>query len=60
VIDPTDARGPKARTPVLARTDGLFYSGKQNGKLVWPGAVVFAIAGARLLAHRKGLCGLDD
>jgi uncharacterized protein len=60
VIDPTDARGPKARTPVLARTDGLFYSGKQNGKLVWPGAVVFAIAGARLLAHRKGLSGLDD
>ncbi|MDB5875256.1 MAG: Succinylglutamate desuccinylase / Aspartoacylase family protein [Ramlibacter sp.] len=60
VIDPADARGPKARKPVLARTDGLFYSGKQNGKLVWPGAVVFAVAGAKLLAHRKGKSGLDD
>ncbi len=60
VIDPADARGPKARTPILARTDGLFYSGKQNGKLVWPGAVVFAVAGAKLLAHRKGKSGLDD
>lgn len=60
VIDPADARGPKARTPVLARTDGLFYSGKQSGKLVWPGAVVFAIAGSKLLAHRKGMTGLDD
>lgn len=60
VIDPADPRGPKARTPVLARTDGLFYSGKQNGKLVWPGAVVFAVAGAKLLAHRKGKSGLDD
>ncbi len=60
VIDPSDARGPKARKPVLARTDGIFYSGKQSGKLVWPGAVVFAIAGEKLLAHRKGKTGLDD
>ena len=60
VIDPSDPRGPKARKPVIARTDGLFYSGKQNGRLVWPGAVVFAIAGAKLLAHRKGNSGLDD
>ncbi|MBC7603354.1 MAG: succinylglutamate desuccinylase/aspartoacylase family protein [Ramlibacter sp.] len=60
VIDPSDHRGDKARTPVKARTDGLFYSGKQNGKLVWPGAVLFAIAGAKLLAHRKGMTGLDD
>jgi predicted deacylase len=60
VIDPADPRGAKARKPVVARTDGLFYSGKQPGKLVWPGAVVFAIAGAKLLAHRKGKSGLDD
>ncbi|MES3003931.1 MAG: succinylglutamate desuccinylase/aspartoacylase family protein [Pseudomonadota bacterium] len=60
VIDPSDHRGAKARTPVRARTDGLFYSGKQNGKLVWPGAVVFAVAGTKLLAHRKGRDGLDD
>jgi predicted deacylase len=60
VIDPSDHRGAKARTPVLSRTDGFFYSGKQSGKLVWPGAVVFAVAGSKLLAHRKGRDGLDD
>ncbi len=60
VIDPADARGPKARRQVLARTDGILFSGKQPGALAWPGAVVFRIAGAKVLAHRKGMSGLDD
>ena len=60
VIDPSDARGPKARTQVLARTDGILFSRKLDGRLAWPGAVLFRIAGARLLAHRQGLSGLDD
>ena len=60
VIDPADARGPKARTQVLARTDGILFSRKPDGRLAWPGAVLFRIAGARLLAHRKGMSGLDD
>jgi hypothetical protein len=60
VIDPADARGPKARTQIRARTDGILFSRKPNGRLAWPGAVLFRIAGARLLAHRQGMSGLDD
>jgi predicted deacylase len=60
VIDPADARGPKARVQVSARTDGILFSRKLDGRLAWPGAVLFRIAGAKLLAHRQGLSGLDD
>lgn len=60
VIDPADPRGPKARKQVLARTDGILFSGKPNGRLTWPGAVLFRIAGAKPLAHRMGASGLDD
>ena len=60
VIDPADSRGPKARTQVLARTDGILFSRKLDGRLAWPGANVFRIAGAKPLAHRKGMTGLDD
>ena len=60
VIDPSDVRGPRARTQVLARTDGILFSRKVNGRLAWPGMVLFRIAGAKLLAHRKGLSSLDD
>lgn len=60
VIDPGDARGPKARTQVIARTDGILFSRKLDGRLAWPGMVIFRIAGKKHLAHRKGLSGLDD
>ncbi len=60
VIDPMDARGPKARTQVVARTDGILFSRRPNGRLAWPGMVLFRIGGAKLLAHRKGVSGLDD
>ena len=60
VIDPYDVRGPKARTQILARTDGIVFSRKLDGRLAWPGMVVFRIAGATRLAHRKGMSGLDD
>jgi len=60
VIDPADARGPKARTQILARTDGILFSRRPDGQLAWPGKVAFRIAGAKLLAHRKGMTGLDD
>jgi uncharacterized protein len=60
VIDPADARGPKARTQVPARTDGILFSRKLDGRLAWPGAVLFRIAGAKLLSHRQGMSGLDD
>ncbi|TAN54477.1 MAG: succinylglutamate desuccinylase [Betaproteobacteria bacterium] len=60
VIDPMDARGEKARTKVLARTDGILFSRRPNGRLAWPGMVLFRIGGAKLLAHRKGVSGLDD
>ena len=60
VIDPADARGPKARTQILSRTDGILFSRKLDGRLAWPGMVLFRIAGPRVLAHRKGMSGLDD
>ncbi len=60
VIDPMDPRGPKARTQILARTDGILFSRRQAGTLAWPGKVAFRIAGSKLLAHRKGMTGLDD
>ncbi len=60
VIDPADPRGPRARTQMLARTDGILFSRRPDGQVAWPGKVAFRIAGARLLAHRKGLNNLDD
>jgi predicted deacylase len=60
IIDPADPRGPKARTPMLSRTDGMLFSRKRDGGLAWPGMVAFRIAGAKPLAHRKGMSGLDD
>ena len=60
VIDPADARGPKARTQILSRTDGILFSRKPDGRLAWPGAVLYRIAGPKLLAHRKGMSGVDD
>jgi uncharacterized protein len=60
VIEPSDPRGPKARKQVFARTDGILFSRKLDGRLAWPGTVLFRIAGKKRLAHRKGLSGLDD
>jgi len=60
VIDPGDARGPKARTQMLSRTDGILFSRKPDGRLAWPGAVAYRIAGPKVLAHRVGMSGLDD
>ena len=60
VIDPSDARGTKARVQIVARTDGVLFSRKPDGRLAWPGSVVFRIAGPKLLTHRKGMSGLDD
>jgi predicted deacylase len=60
IIDPMDARGPRARTQVLARTDGIVFSRRPDGQIAWPGKVLFRIAGATLLAHRRGMTGLDD
>ena len=60
IIDPRDPGGPAARTPMRARSDGILFSRKRNGGLAWPGMVAFRIAGPRMLAHRKGVSGLDD
>jgi hypothetical protein len=60
IIDPWDHRGPKGRRQVPARTSGILFSRKLDGRLAWPGAVLFRIAGAHPLAHRKGMSGLDD
>ena len=53
-------RDELARTPMLSRTDGMLFSRKRDGILAWPGMVAYRIAGAKPLAHRKGMSGLDD
>jgi predicted deacylase len=60
VIDPADPRGPRARTPMISRTDGILFSRRPDGRLAWPGMVAYRIAGPKPLAHRKGMSGLDD
>ena len=60
VIDPVAADPTKARTPVKARTSGVLFSRRTDGRLAWPGMVCFRIAGAKPLKHRKGATGLDD
>jgi len=60
VIDPADSRGPAARTQMLARTSGILFSRRLDGRLAWPGMVAYRLAGAKPLAHRKGMSGLDD
>jgi len=60
IIDPLDPRGPKARTPVRSQTDGVLFSRRLDGRLAWPGAVLFRVAGPRPLPHRQGMSGLDD
>jgi predicted deacylase len=59
VIDPEDPRGPRARTPMLSRTDGILFSRRPDGRLAWPGMVVYRIAG-RSPGAPQGLTGLDD
>ncbi len=60
VIDPADPRGPRARTQMVSRTDGILFSRRPDGHLAWPGKVAYRIAGPKALAHRKGMSGLDD
>ena len=60
IIDPRSLDGPAARTVIKARSDGIVFSRRRNGQLAWPGMVVYRIAGPKLLAHRKGMSGLDD
>ena len=60
IIDPRDPSGPSARTPMRSRSDGILFSRKRNGGLAWPGMVAYRIAGPKILAHRKGMSGLDD
>jgi hypothetical protein len=43
-----------------SRTDGILFSRRRDGALAWPGMVAYRIAGAKPLAHRKGMSGLDD
>ena len=60
IIDPRNPGGRAAITPMRARTDGILFSRKRNGGIAWPGMVAYRIAGRKLLAHRKGMSGLDD
>ena len=60
VIDPSNPHGPQARTSYASQTDGVLFSCRLDGYLSWPGQVMYRIAGAEPLAHRKNASGLDD
>ena len=60
VIDPSSPLGPQARTIYSSQTDGVLFSCRLDGTLSWPGQVMYRIAGAQPLAHRKNASGLDD
>jgi len=60
VIDPAEWRPAKARTQIVARTDGILIGRRLDGRLAWPGMVVFRVAGSKILAHRKGMGAHDD
>ncbi len=60
VIDPLNPDTRAARAPVKARTSGILFSRRPNGRLAWPGMVLFRVAGAKALPHRQGMSGLDD
>ncbi len=60
VIDPGNPNGPKARTTYTSGTDGILFSRRLDGYLSWPGQVMYRISGAKPLAHRIGMSGLDD
>ena len=60
VIDPSDERGPAARTAITSGSDGVLFARRLDGTLAWPGKVAFRIAGPKPLAHRIGMSGLDD
>ncbi len=61
VIDPGgSARAAGAHADASSRTDGILFSRRPDGQLAWPGKVAYRIAGAKVLAHRKGMSGLDD
>lgn len=60
VLDPL-AEKPEARCATLrARTSGVLYARPIDGMVVYPGQVMFRIAGPEPLAHRMGRSWLDD
>lgn len=60
VLDPLAER-PEARVATLkARTSGVLYARPIDGMVVYPGQVMFRIAGPEPLAHRMGRSWLDD
>jgi predicted deacylase len=60
VFDPIAADPTNARTPVETRASGVLFSRRSDDQLVWPGRVLFRVAGATPLPHRAGRSGLDD
>ena len=60
IIDPIAADPTRARSPLETRASGVLFSRRSDGQLVWPGRVLFRVAGATPLPHRAGRSGLDD
>ncbi|MBM3524870.1 MAG: succinylglutamate desuccinylase/aspartoacylase family protein [Alphaproteobacteria bacterium] len=60
VLDPlADTRATRKAT-LHARTSGVLYARPLDGMVVYPGQVMFRIAGATPLPHRLGRSWLDD
>lgn len=60
VINPLAEQAADRRADITARTDGVLYARPLDGMVVYPGQVLFRIAGATPLAHRSGRSWLDD
>jgi hypothetical protein len=60
VLNPLAEQAQERRAEIAARTDGVLYARPLDGMVVYPGQVLFRIAGKTPLAHRAGRSWLDD
>jgi uncharacterized protein len=60
VLNPLAENPADRRAEIAARADGVLYARPLDGMVVYPGQVLFRVAGAAPLAHRSGRSWLDD
>ncbi len=60
VINPLAETAAERTVTLRARTGGVLYARPNDGMVVYPGHVMFRIAGAHPLPHRAGRSWLDD
>lgn len=60
VVNPMEDTPDRRNVTLRARSPGVVYARPENGMVVFPGQVMFRIAGPKPLAHRMGRSWLDD